>query len=131
MLRSFMSFMAVTTLAPFALGESAMARPPLRRTEKIVVRDPVRVPYLAGKVYEVRLMPGVPFAIELPTGEAARNIWVDNRWWRAKSTQGSSRVFLRRRRPPGIIHIEKEPSDSKRVSHRLCWWTAQGSAVPS
>jgi len=95
MLRSFISFMAVTILAPFALGESAMARPPLRRTEKIVVRDTVRVPYLAGKVYEVRLMPGAPFALELPTGESARNIWVDNRWWKAESTPGSSRGFLR------------------------------------
>ena len=124
MLRSFISFMAVTILAPFALGESAMARPPLRRTEKIVVRDTVRVPYLAGKVYEVRLMPGAPFALELPTGESARNIWVDNRWWKAESTPGSSRVFLRAlgtddvvgRR--GFIHIETEPSDY-RISLRV------------
>jgi hypothetical protein len=119
MLRSFISFMVVTTLAPFALGESAMARP-----QKLVVRDTIRVPYLAGKVYEVRLMPGAPFALELPAGESARNIWVDNRWWKAESTPGSSRVFLRAlgtddvvgRR--GFIHIETEPSDY-RVSLRV------------
>jgi hypothetical protein len=84
---------------------------------KVVVRDTTRLPYAPGKVYEVRLMRGALFALELPPGESARNIWVDNRWWKAESTPGSSRVFLRAlgtedvvgRR--GFIHVETEPSD--------------------
>lgn len=79
--------------------------------------DTVRLPFQAGKVYDVRLIPGAPFCLELPPGESARNIWVDNRWWAAESTPGSSRVFLRAlgtqdvigRR--GFMHIETEPSD--------------------
>jgi hypothetical protein len=124
MLRTLMSFVAIATLATVALGRTAVANPPIRRAEKIVVRDTVRVPYMAGKVYEVRLMPGAPFALELPPGETARNIWVDNRWWKAESTPGSSRVFLRAlgtddvvgRR--GFIHVETEPSDY-RISLRV------------
>jgi hypothetical protein len=124
MLRSWISFLAVVILVPVALAGSAMARPPLRRAERVVVRDTVRVPYKAGKVYEVRLMPGAPFALELPAGETAKNIWVDNRWWKAESTPGSARVFLRAlgtddvvgRR--GFIHVETEPSDY-RISLRV------------
>lgn len=79
--------------------------------------DTVRLPFQAGKVYDVRLIPGAPFCLELPAGELARNIWVDNRWWAAESTPGSSRVFLRAlgtqdvigRR--GFMHIETEPGD--------------------
>ena len=82
MLRTLTSFVAVATLATVAVGKTAVAYPPTRRAEKIVIRDTVRVPYMAGKVYEVRLMPGAPFALELPPGESARNIWVDNRWWK-------------------------------------------------
>jgi len=59
-----------------------------------------------------------------PCGGVARNIWVDNRWWKAESTPGSSRVFLRAlgsddvvgRR--GFIHVETDPSDY-RISLRV------------
>jgi len=124
MLRSSIWFVAAVSLAPVALAESAPGGPPVKRSDKVVVRDTVRVPYLAGKVYQIKLMPGAPFALELPAGESARNIWVDNRWWKAESTPGSSRVFLRAlgsddvvgRR--GFIHVETDPSDY-RISLRV------------
>jgi hypothetical protein len=95
-----------------------------RGVGKIQVKDTVRVPYLSGKVYEIRLMPGAPFALELPSGESAKNIWVDNRWWKAESTPGSSRVFLRALGTDdvvgrhGFIHVETDPSDY-RISLRV------------
>jgi len=124
MLRGSIWFVAAVILAPVALAESAPGGPPTKRLEKVVVRDTGRVPYLAGKVYQIKLMPGAPFALELPAGESARNIWVDNRWWKAESTPGSSRVFLRAlgsddvvgRR--GFIHVETDPSDY-RISLRV------------
>lgn len=130
MLRRFVPFMAVATLVAMAVSGGAMARPALARPaeprsgEKVFVRDTARLPFTAGKVYEVHLMPGAPFALELPAGESARNIWVDNRWWKAESTPGSSRVFLRAlgtvdvvgRR--GFIHVETDPSDY-RISLRV------------
>jgi hypothetical protein len=110
----------VVVLALGILPGAAQAR----GSGKIPAKDTVRVPYLAGKVYEIRLMPGAPFALELPAGETAKNIWVDNRWWKAESTPGSARVFLRAlgtddvvgRR--GFIHVETEPSDY-RISLRV------------
>jgi hypothetical protein len=92
-----------------------------RAAEKVVYREMVRLPFTAGKVYEVKLMPGAPFALELPAGETARNIWFDNRWWAAESTPGSSRVFLRALGTldvvgrKGFIHVETDPSD-----YRIC-----------
>lgn len=86
--------------------------------------DTLRVPYSPGKVYSVRLIPGAPFALELPAGESAKNIWFDNRWWAAESTPGASRVFLRALGASdvvgrtGFIHIETDPSDF-RISLRV------------
>jgi hypothetical protein len=79
--------------------------------------DTVRLPYSRGKVYQVRLLPGAPFALELPAGESVKNLWFDSRWWAAETTPGASRVFLRAigasdvvgRR--GFVHIETDPSD--------------------
>ena len=102
----------VVVLALSVLPGAAHAR----GSGKIQAKDTVRVPYMAGKVYEIRLMPGAPFALELPAGETAKNIWVDNRWWKAKSTPGSSRVFLRALGTDdvvgrhGFIHVETNPS---------------------
>jgi Conjugal transfer protein len=79
--------------------------------------DSVRLPYNRGKVYQVRLLPGAPFALELPAGESVKNLWFDNRWWAAETTPGASRVFLRAIGASdvvgrtGFIHIETEPSD--------------------
>jgi hypothetical protein len=86
--------------------------------------DSVRLPFSRGKVYEVRLAPGAPFALELPAGESAKNLWYDNRWWAAETTPGGGRVFIRAlassdvlgRR--GFIHIETEPADL-RISLRV------------
>ena len=86
--------------------------------------DTVRLPYSRGKVYSVRLIPGAPFALELPAGESAKNIWFDNRWWAAESTPGASRVFLRALGASdvvgrtGFVHIETDPSDL-RISLRV------------
>ena len=126
MLRNFTFFWSLgSVLTVLGLGAGgALAKPVAPRGEKVVVRDTVRLPYTAGKVYEVRLIPGAPFALELPAGESARNIWFDNRWWAAESTPGSARVFLRAlgtvdvvgRR--GFIHVETDPSDY-RISLRV------------
>jgi Conjugal transfer protein len=86
--------------------------------------DTVRLPYSPGKVYQVRLEPGAPFALELPAGESAKNLWYDNHWWAAETTPGASRVFIRALPSDdvvgrsGFIHIETEPSDL-RVSLRV------------
>src|SRR5664279_6113600 len=45
------------------------------RGAKLFGQDTMRVPYTAGRVYEIRLIPGAPFAVELPAGETAKNIW--------------------------------------------------------
>lgn len=116
-------FLVVVTIAVGTVGRAASAARE-QRVAKIAVRDSVRLPYTPGKVYDVRLMPGAPFVLELPAGESARNIWFDQRWWTAESTPGSSRVFLRAlgttdvvgRR--GFIHVETEPSDY-RISLRV------------
>jgi len=79
--------------------------------------DTVRLPYSRGKVYQVRLLPGAPFALELPAGESVKNLWFDNRWWAAETTPGASRVFLRAIGASdvvgrtGFVHIETDPSD--------------------
>lgn len=86
--------------------------------------DTVRLPYSHGKVYQVRLVPGSPFALELPPGESARNLWYDSHWWAAETTPGASRVFIRALASDdvvgrsGFIHIETEPSDL-RISLRV------------
>jgi hypothetical protein len=79
--------------------------------------DTVRLPYSRGKVYQVRLLPGAPFALELPAGESVKNLWFDSRWWAAESTPGASRMFLRAIGASdvvgrtGFVHIETDPSD--------------------
>jgi len=79
--------------------------------------DTVRLPYSRGKVYQVRLLPGAPFALELPAGESVKNLWFDSRWWAAETTPGASRVFLRAIGASdvlgrtGFVHIETDPSD--------------------
>ncbi len=101
--------------SPRAVGE---------RGREVTGKDTLRLPYTPGKVYQVRLLPGAPFALELPRGESARNIWFDARWWAAESTPGSSRVFLRAQGMEdvvgrkGFIHVETEPSDL-RISLRV------------
>src|SRR5687768_4361197 len=68
------------------VGSSARSEKPL---------ESVRLPYGPRKIYPLQLVPGAPFALEVPAGEVAKNIWYDSRWWAAESTPGSSRVFLR------------------------------------
>jgi hypothetical protein len=81
------------------------------------VLDTLRYAYTAGMVYRIRLSPGSPFVIDLPTGEEARNLWADGRYWSAESTEGSSRVVIRALGSTdivgkrGLIHIETKPSD--------------------
>lgn len=92
-----------------APAEAAARRPP-------EVPDTIKLPYMAGRVYRVKLVPGAPFVIELPAGEYATNIWRDGRYWMAETTKGSPRVIV----SPiaavdvvgrkGFIHIETAPS---------------------
>lgn len=80
-------------------------------------QDSLKLPYLSGKVYPVRVTPGNPFMLELPTGERAKNIYHDAKYWQAESTPESGRVAIRAVRSSdivgtvGSIQIETEPSD--------------------
>jgi len=80
-------------------------------------QDSLKLPYVAGKVYNVRVTPGNPFMLELPTGERAKNVYHDTKYWQAESTPESGRVAIRAIRATdivgtvGSIQIETEPSD--------------------
>lgn len=83
----------------------------------LVAQDSLKLPYIAGKVYNIRVTPGNPFMLELPTGERAKNVYNDVKYWQAESTPESSRVSIRAVRASdivgsmGSIQIETEPSD--------------------
>lgn len=115
---------ALAATGPATASPRARAAAAERLPERPRTPDTVRLPYTAGKVYGVRLVPGAPFALELPSGESAKNIWYDNRWWAAESTASSGRVFLRALGSTdvigrvGFVHIETEPSDL-RISLRV------------
>lgn len=123
MLRKVVLVAAMIVVGPVLQAGSAHARASDPRVAKFFGQDAMRVPYTAGRVYEVRLIPGAPFAVELPAGETAKNIWFDQRWWAAESTPGSSRIFLRALGTEdvvgrkGFIHIETEPSDYRISLH--------------
>ena len=115
----------ITCLTSAALGRAAEARTREARPRSTdTPSDTVRVPYSREKVYRVRLIPGAPFALELPAGESAKNLWYDSRWWAAETTPGGARVFIRALGSSdvvgrtGLLHIETEPSDL-RLSMRL------------
>jgi hypothetical protein len=86
--------------------------------------DTQRLPYERGKLYEVRLIPGSPFVVELPAGERAAQLWYDDRWWVAETVPSGTRVILWASTSPeieeevGLIHIETEPSNL-RISMRV------------
>lgn len=107
----FKTLVAAASLAlPTSLSEALAA------TRRAEVPDTIKLPYQAGRVYRVRLIPGAPFVVELPEGEYATNIWRDGRYWLAETTKGSPRVIV----SPiaavdivgrkGFIHIETAPS---------------------
>jgi hypothetical protein len=86
--------------------------------------DTLRYPYREGAVYRVKLVPGAPFVVELPSGEGARAVWRDPQYWHADWVAGATRVIIRpldmsevigRR---GFIHIETTPSNL-RISLRV------------
>jgi hypothetical protein len=123
MLRKIPFVVAIFVAASVLHPELASARSADPRISKLFGQDTMRVPYTAGRLYEIRLIPGAPFAVELPAGETAKNIWFDQRWWAAESTPGSSRIFLRALGTEdvvgrkGFIHIETEPSDYRISLH--------------
>lgn len=96
-----------------AHGPTAAKNP----ARKAAPADVLRLPYSAGGVYRLRLAAGAPCAIELPAGEAAKNIWFDARWWGAESTPRSGRVLVRALGSDevvgkrGLVHIETEPGN--------------------
>ncbi len=117
--------MLIACLATMAVGSAAAARTREARARPTEPSsDTVRVPYSREKVYRVRLIPGAPFALELPAGESAKNLWYDSRWWAAETTPGGGRVFIRALGSSdvvgrtGLLHIETDPSDL-RLSIRL------------
>jgi hypothetical protein len=117
--------MLITFVTGMAISHRAEAR---ARDSKNRAADSssetVRLPYSREKVYRIRLIPGAPFALELPAGESAKNLWYDNRWWAAETTPGGARVFIRALGSSdvvgrtGLLHIETDPSDL-RLSMRL------------
>jgi hypothetical protein len=119
--------MVTTELAPGAAAGHSLERrhgesPGIE--DRSLNQDTARLPYSAGKIYQVRLIPGAPFALELPAGESAKNLWYDNHWWSAETTPGASRVFIRALASDdvvgrtGFIHVETEPSNL-RISLRV------------
>jgi hypothetical protein len=112
-----MSLLAGALAAGISTAAEARARDPRGPAAAEAPADTLRLPYSRGKVYRVRLIPGAPFALELPAGESAKNLWYDNRWWAAETTPGAGRVFIRALGSAdvvgrtGFLHIETEPSD--------------------
>jgi Conjugal transfer protein len=86
--------------------------------------DTLRYPYSEGAVYRVRLVPGAPFIVELPSGEAVEKVWIDRQYWKAEYTEDSSRVVVRALAATdivgrkGLVHIETKPS-KLRISLRV------------
>jgi hypothetical protein len=111
------SLLAGALTAGMSTAAEARAREPRGPAAAEPPADTLRLPYSRGKVYRVRLIPGAPFALELPAGESAKNLWYDNRWWAAETTPGAGRVFIRALGSAdvvgrtGFLHIETEPSD--------------------
>jgi hypothetical protein len=102
----------VCLVLTFLAGQAAKASAEPRRPRVL------REPYSDDRVYPVKLLPGVPFRLDLPRGERARNIWRDSRYWMAQTTEGGSRVLIRAIDSsdlvPGkksFIHIETRPSN--------------------
>ena len=120
--RDVRTSLATILLVSLCASGTASARTGRARTGPLP--DTLRFPYTEGAVYRVKLVPGSPFVVELPSGESAMNIWRDTQYWMAETTPGSSRVVVRpiaasdivgRR---GFIHIETVPSHL-RISLRV------------
>ena len=124
--KTFGGILALTTAMTVGPSAGAEARSREARGQAEVEQSAgtLRLPFSRGKVYRLRLIPGAPFALELPAGESAKNLWYDNRWWAAETTPGGARVFIRAldssdaEGRSGFIHIETEPSDL-RISLRV------------
>lgn len=77
----------------------------------------IKVPYQAQRVYTLRLIPGAPAIVELPSGEQAKNIWFDKAYFIAESTPETNRVVVKALNTPeavgknSYVHIETEPSN--------------------
>lgn len=83
----------------------------------VMAQDALKLPYIPGKVYNIRVTPGNPFMLELPAGERAKNVYNDQKYWSGESTPESGRVCIRALRASDIVgskgsfQIETEPSD--------------------
>ena len=115
------STLTLLVFAGLFVAQPVRARPP---RIKMTPADTLKFPYTEGAVYRVKLVPGSPFVVELPTGEVAKNIWRDTQYWMAETTEGSSRVVIRPIASSdivgrkGLIHIETLPSQL-RISLRV------------
>ena len=104
-------------------SSTAVARPATRKASSEEV-DMLRYPYREGAVYRVRLVPGVPFVVELPSGESVARVWRDAEYWKADYVRGESRVVIRPLAMDEVlgrksfIHIETSPSNL-RISLRV------------
>lgn len=79
--------------------------------------DILRLPFQSHRVYKIQVVPGCPVILELPAGEAAKNMYWDMNWWTMESTPGSGRVVIDAKQAMGIVgrktnaHIETVPGD--------------------
>jgi hypothetical protein len=62
--------------------------------DKYTARDIVRIPFQAHRTYHFKIAKGAPVVIELPLGEAVKNIWLNRMWFNAESQMGSSRIIV-------------------------------------
>ena len=53
-----------------------------------------RVPFQSGRVYRLVLVPGAPFALELPLGEGVRAASCDRQWFKAEGDESSNRLMV-------------------------------------
>jgi hypothetical protein len=93
------------TLLILALAASAFA--PAAKAQ-----DVIRKSYSQYATYPVRLVPGVPFCVEIPKGDTIVNCWTDVINFKAESTPGSNRAIIKALPVDGVVgkttyfHIE-------------------------
>lgn len=88
------------------------------------VGDIVQLPYMENRVYRAKAYLGDPVIIELPAGEVADKVWLDEQHFQTMGNRRTNRVVVSPRPMDGVegrrtfVHIETVPS-GLRVSFLL------------
>lgn len=132
-------FALLQTTVVIALGVVSQAWAegggPLRKPKAATTPDTLELPFEKGRVYRVPLLPGSPFMVELPPGESAGALWLDDKWWTAETVPDGTRVVVTASRSTnavgeeGFVHIETVPSNL-RISLRVTV-VEKSTAVPA